>query len=114
MIHEDKKFNEIATGMDVHDVNGDRVGTVQSFRYGDASVEPDKPDLNVIQQLLEPLLNGSREFPEVIYDRMYREGFLRVQRGLLRSDVFVFAKEVESISGEDIHLNVDKDELLEG
>jgi len=114
MLNEKSALHEVKKGMDVYDRNGEQIGTVQAMHLGDANIDDTTPNIATIQKFLEPLLNGPHEFPEVIYNRMYREGFVRVQRGLLQSDAFVFANEIQNIEGQDVHLNVPKDEIMEG
>lgn len=114
MLTQTPELRHVTKGMEVYDINGNQLGTVQAMHFGDANIEDTTPNINMIQKFLEPLLNDPREFPEVIYNRMYREGFVRVQRGLLRSDLFVFANEIQRIEDQKVYLSIPEDEIMEG
>jgi len=105
-------LNQVSEGMDVYDASGDHMGKVVYIRFGEPVAEADMPDNVTIAEELTEALGGSVEIPTVVYGRLYREGFVRFDRGLLRHDGFVFPTQIAYVNDDGIHLNVDKDEVF--
>jgi hypothetical protein len=51
--------------------------------------------------------------PEVLRDRLLREGFIRIDtHGLFASDAFALPDQIESVSGDCVRLRLTRDELI--
>lgn len=105
-------LHEIYDEMSVYDNNGDHIGKVEFVRFGEGRTDGDIPDTITISELLEESLGGSDKLPTVYYPRLYKEGFVRVGRGLLRSDAIVLPSQIADIYEDEVHLTVSKDELV--
>jgi hypothetical protein len=55
---------------------------------------------------------GLDEVDEVIRNRMLREGYVKVDSGLLSRDVYVLADQIAAVSGERVELRVDEEDLI--
>jgi hypothetical protein len=103
-------FDLVHEGMKVLDSEEQPVGMVVVVRYGEGDVVPDFP---IVVDILKDALYGTREFQPDIYIRFYKEGFVRINRGALPPDLFVFPTQIREIHDDNIVLNVVKEDLLE-
>lgn len=114
------ELTHIKEGMKVLDVNGDKVGKVDSVRFGDENYEQpgvettkvnygDNEDtyIDIIAQVYDPI-----DIPEEIQARMYRHGFLSIDSGFLKKDRYVLLSDVARISEDEVYLSIAKDELF--
>ncbi|MCL4876737.1 MAG: hypothetical protein KJ064_08770 [Anaerolineae bacterium] len=85
-------LEHIHQGMTVYDANGYRIGTVKSVFLGG------RPDH-------DPTL------PKSLENRLRREGFIVVDRPMAR-DPYIFPDQIAMVSGEDITLQAEVDELF--
>lgn len=106
------QLNYITNGMDVFDVNGKRVGTVQHIYSGNDMVLTNNPDMQTVRAELQEALGGEKDFPTPVYSRLYRYGFLHVRRGLFLPDVFIVPQQIDDVEEASLYLNVPIDELL--
>lgn len=107
-------LSQIAEGMEVYDSDGHRIGTVEAFRLGEGTLKASRTNIVTIVEELAETMGKHKELPTAFYTRLYEEGFVRVRRGILRSDVLIFSKQIEDIQADAIYLNVEQGELLHG
>jgi hypothetical protein len=118
-------FERIREGMNVHDRNGDHIGKVEHVYFGSdagttqqhtagAASAPD-PSLrgnSFVDNIAEAIF-GDDDLPETLRARLINNGFLRIDSaGLFASDRYVMREQIASVSGDDVHLNVTRDELI--
>lgn len=118
-------FEGIETGMNVLTADGDRLGHVervyfgadagstQNYSVGAAEARnPDIRDNTLVDDVIQALV-GSDDLPETLRNRLINDGFIRVKgEGLFRSSQYVLREQIAHVSGDDVHLNVTKDELI--
>ena len=105
-------LNQVSEGMAVYDGSGNHLGKVEYIRFGEPVAEADLPDNITIAEELTEALGGNVEIPTVVYGRLYREGFVRFDRGLMRHDGFLFPGQIAYVNEDGVHLNVNADEVL--
>lgn len=103
-------LNQISEGMEVYDSDGARVGVVESVRLGEGKEKADSTDIVTIAEAVSEALNGRKDLLTILYIRLYEEGFIWVNRGLLRRDAIVFPHQIDDIGEESVYLKV---ELME-
>lgn len=118
-------FEAIRTGMNVIDSKNDRIGHVENMYFGadagttqphsaGAAGAPD-PSLRkdtFLDSVLEAFAGGD-DLPETMRNRLINDGFIQVQgEGLLASRRYALREHIASVTGDDVHLNVTKDELI--
>lgn len=127
----DSRLVNIHEGMDVYDAENKKIGEVETVFFGDVSQDearrgagpatPSDPELLGEEEPLIDFAFGGTLSPsgeenelEVIRDRLLREGFVKVDSsGLFGGDYYVTPDQVVSVSGDQVRLNVRKDELIE-
>ena len=63
--------------------------------------------------LISPRHSAAKTLPEVVRDRLLREGYIRIDTsGIFTADRVALPSQVDSASADELVLNVDKDELL--
>ena len=114
---------DIHIGMKVYDLSRKEIGKIDDFKFsenaGDPDVEPADIDGTDQRNRRDSILGavaeafGSEEIPEVLRDRLLREGYLRLDtKGLLAKDRFILPSQIASATGDEVTLNVDKDALI--
>lgn len=118
----DNALTYVREGMDVYDINHEKIGTVNHVRMGDEN--PNTPGTETATASSAPLQNESLvaevadalfdtdDFPQVLRSRMVRYGYLRIDTGLLRSDCYATADQVLSVTDGRVDLNITADEVL--
>lgn len=112
---------DIHIGMKVFDSRHHAVGKIDDFKFPenetDPAVEPaqidggDKRRETILTSVAEAF--GGEEIPEVLRDRLLVEGYIRLDTaGLFTSDRYVLPSQIASASGDEVVLNVEKDELI--
>lgn len=107
---------QVQTGMTVVDVNGDKVGKVESVRMGDAQAvtgegQGDPGGVNLVDVFAAGITGGS-EIPRQRQEQLLRMGFLKIDNsGILTGDSYVDADQVDHVAGDTVHLRVAKDDL---
>jgi hypothetical protein len=117
-------FELVHKGMNVYDRSGDHIGHVEQVYFGeDASTtqdysagaatasDPSVVGSNLVVDVAEAIF-GEDPLPETLRHRLLKEGFIQVNGSLFASDRYVLREQIASISGDDVHLNVTKDELI--
>ena len=114
---------DIHIGMTVYDSAHHAIGKVEDFKFSENEENPDvlPADIDATDRRnrRETILTsiaeafGAEELPETLRDRLLREGYIRLDtKGLLAKDRFILPSQIASSFGEEITLNVDKDELM--
>lgn len=119
-------FELIREGMQVEDAQGKRIGTVRRVyfgadagstdRYGTAATapEPSMRDKTIIDEAAEAIFGGD-DLPETFRNRLINNGFIQLDAdGLFASDRYVLKDQIASVTGDTVHLNSSKDELIKG
>ena len=105
-------FKTIEKGMPVlQESDKEKIGTVEYVKFGEGEGTVDLPEINTITQALAEVVDPKRNYPEEVYQRLYSEGFLVVDRGL-KSDIYVLSSQVLHVVDGEVHVNVDEDSLL--
>lgn len=109
----------VREGMSVVDVDGEKVGDVSLVHLGDpeaitlAGQEGADEDRDFLEDIAAVFGGGEEpKVPEAIRRRMIREGFIKIDGGLLRHDWYAMADQVAAVAGDTVRLNVDKDDLI--
>lgn len=114
---------DIHIGMTVYDSAHHAIGKVEDFKFSeneeDPDVQPADIDATDRRNRRETILTsiaeafGAEELPETLRDRLLREGYIRLDtKGMLARDRFILPSQIASSFGDEITLNVDKDELV--
>jgi hypothetical protein len=113
-----KQINLIKEGMDVYDAMGDKVGKVDVVHIGsdtnenewDAIIAPQQESGYTFPVVVGKIMRDTK-IPEPIRQRWLREGFMKVDAGLLRKDRYVHADQIDMVTERMVRLNVKKDDL---
>lgn len=116
-------LNDIHKGMRVEDVHGDEIGTVEWVHLSDENPNTVQAETATADPLnnerkssfVDLILDAFRtdEIPQVLHERMLREGFIRLDAdGLFAADRYVLAEQVASVAGDCVKLNVERDALI--
>jgi sporulation protein YlmC with PRC-barrel domain len=106
-----QQLNQIVEGMEVYDSDGARLGTVEAVRLGEGTLKASSTDIVTMAEAVTEALGGRKDLPTILYSRLYEEGFIRVNRGLLRRDAIVFPHQIDDVGEESIYLKVEQNEL---
>lgn len=118
-------LNQVHEEMRVCDSAGNEIGTVRQVFLGAAAGTPNElgagpatastpglRDETLVDQIAE--IFSDEPLPEVLRDRLLREGFIRIDtHGLFASDRFALPDQIESVSDDCVRLGLAKDELIE-
>lgn len=105
------RLNQISEGMEVYDSDGARIGVVESVRLGDGKEKADSTDIVTIAEAVSEHLNGRKDLVTFLYIRLYEEGFIRVNRGILRRDCVIFPSQIDDIGEESVYLKIEHMEV---
>ncbi|MCC6613635.1 MAG: hypothetical protein IT320_09165 [Anaerolineae bacterium] len=126
MYATDKQPQNLTTNvheeMEVFDLNGDKVGTVEFVRLSDELASTDYPETatpgaiddqndSFIEDIAEVFTDWPR-LPEEMRERLLRSGFVRIDRGLIKSDVVATPDQIANVTEDAVYLNVAEDALL--
>lgn len=111
---------QVREGMAVYDVNNHKVGSVNYVRFGDAGISDYAPDsasahLEAPDNMVEEMANawdGAERFPDELREQLSRHGFIRVKTGLLQRDRVVLPEQISSVTDSELHLSVNRDQLI--
>ena len=114
---------EIHKGMTVYDSMQRAIGKVDDFKFSenedDPNVMPADVDgtdrRNARETVLESIADafGKEDLPEVLRDRLLTEGYIRLDtKGLLAKDRFILPDQIASAVGDEVRLNVAKEDLI--
>lgn len=114
--------NEIYKGMKVFDRTQKHIGKVDDFRFSENEESPDlqpaeldatdrRRDDSLAENIAQAF--GADELPEVLRDRLLREGYIRLDTaGLFAADRYILPDQIASTTADAVILNVSKDELI--
>ena len=114
---------DIRIGMTVYDSAHHAIGKVEDFKFSENEDNPDVQPADIDgtdrrngrESILTAVAEafGAEEIPEALRDRLLREGYIRLDtKGLLAKDRFILPSQIASTVGDEIMLNVDKDQLV--
>jgi len=114
---------DIHIGMTVYDSGHKPIGTVEDFKFSEneeaPAVQPADIDANdrpirrdgVLDSIADAF--ADKEIPEPLRSRLLLEGYIRLDtKGILAKHRYVLPSQIASSSGDEIRLNVTKDELI--
>jgi hypothetical protein len=117
-MHDPSTLNAVQTGMKVVDSAGDEIGTVGDVSMGDpeaATTAGNEPRATGVVGQVAAAINpasGEPNVPEPLRSRLVREGYIKIDAGLLGSaDRYASSEQVERVDGDRVVLNVTKEEL---
>lgn len=120
----------ITEGMSVHDSDGDRIGKVRNVRMGgndpvDAgrqanesgvgTTDPDAGDYatTLIDDVATTFTSDDNDLPEEEREQLLNKGYIQIDSsGFFTADRFATADQIARIEGNDVHLNIDQDDLV--
>jgi hypothetical protein len=114
---------DIHVGMKVYDSRHNAIGTIDDLKFpenaADPDVEPAELDATDRAPRRETILGavaeafGSEEIPEPLRSRLLREGYIRLDTaGLFAADRYILPSQIATASGDEVMLNVEKDQLI--
>ncbi|MCL4251565.1 MAG: hypothetical protein KJ065_25670 [Anaerolineae bacterium] len=120
--HSANLTNYVREDMDVFDVNGDKIGEVDFVRLSDEDPSTEYPETvtpgsvddqasTFIEEIADVFTDWPR-LPEEMRERLLRSGFVRIDRGLLKSDVIAMPDQITSVTEDAVYLNAAEDKLL--
>ena len=118
-------LKSIREGMEVHDSQEHKIGTVREVYFGADSDEmkrhgagaatapnPDLRENTIIDDVARGIFDAD-DLPEEMRQRMINEGFFRLNPSdPLRGDRYVLPEQIAGVHGDHVHVNVPLDELL--
>jgi hypothetical protein len=116
---------QIKKGMTVFDRKHDTVGTVSFVQLSDEIPVAPGPETVTSQEIVESgevsLLIGVTEafagearMPKEVRQSLLREGFIRVDPGILRADRYMPSEQIDSVSTDGVLIGVEGSELIKG
>lgn len=118
-------LKSIHEGMEVHDSQEHKVGTVEEvyfgadsdemMRHGAGAATAPNPSLtndNIVTDVARAVFTGYDDLPEEMRQRLLNEGFLRISGPILRSDRYVMPDQIARVHEDHVHLTVAFDDLL--
>lgn len=118
-------FDQIHNGMDVFDQNGDRLGHIAHVFFGADADTPQAhsagaasaPNPSIWSSILDHVVDaifGNDDLPETLRNRLINDGFIQIEGDdLFAEDRYLLREQIASVSGDEVHLNVTRDELIE-
>ena len=113
----------IHRGMKVFVSHQQQIGKSDDLKFSETEDDPevtpaeidgtDRRDRRdtILQSIAEAF--GKEELPEVLRDRLLTEGYIRLDtKGLMAKDRFILPDQIASATGDEVMLNVDKDQLI--
>jgi hypothetical protein len=123
-VRNNEMLMQIHTGMKVYDRNEHEIGTIEYVQFTDedsdspgpetATETADKtsPDRNGFMETIARAIDGGDDLPEELRQKLLREGYIKIDTGILKSDVFALPNQVSSVSDENVYLEATRDELI--
>ncbi len=114
---------DIHIGMTVYDSAHHAIGKVEDFKFSENEENPDVIPADIDgtdrNDRRETILGaiaeafGNEDIPEPLKSRLLTEGYIRLDtKGLLAKDRFILPSQIATSFGDEITLNVDKDQLV--
>jgi sporulation protein YlmC with PRC-barrel domain len=105
-------LSQIVEGMDVYDSDGARVGMVVGVRLGEGDEKTKSVDIVTMADAVNETIGKRCDFPTVLFAKLYMDGFIHVNRGLLRRDAIVFPHQIDDIGEESVYLKIEASEVI--
>jgi hypothetical protein len=114
---------DIHIGMKVFDNENHHIGVVDDFKLSDEDPDREGPETAGVSDAVRPD-DGSvvravaevfdpNEIPDVLQERMLREGYVRLDAdGLFAADRYILPEQIAAARGDELVLNVKRDELV--
>jgi len=111
----------IHVGMRVVDSRNKTIGKIDDLRFPENAIDPDVEPAEIDgtdkPRTGETILGtsaeafGKEEIPEALHDRLLREGYIRLDTPLGK-DRYILPSQIASAAGDEVTLNVERDELI--
>lgn len=111
----------VEQGMRVFDREHHEIGKVEWVQFGDddpdtTEIEANGPsagrDDNTLVDVIAKAFTTDN-VPEELRDRLVHQGFVRIDaNGLFAADRYVMPEQIDSVSGDEVTLNVTKQQLI--
>lgn len=102
----------IHKGMDVVDTNRETVGKVDQVYFGSDTSEQSSGQGGLLENVVRSL-TGDDRIPEVLRQRLLREGYLRIDgAGLFTGHSYVLPEQIDIVASEKVGINVTREELI--
>jgi hypothetical protein len=72
----------------------------------------DPYDNSLVENLAEAFAGDNDDLPREMRRRLLRDGYIRVDTGILKADRFVTPDQISSVSDENVYLSVMSDDLI--
>jgi hypothetical protein len=105
-------LTDIRPGMDVYDLEGNKVGTVKYVKFPEGDIFDVYADDDTTMKDVVAGLNSAGNIPPEVRDRFLSEGFVKLNTGILRSGRYITADQIRSVSADRVTLRVLRDELM--
>ncbi|TCO42465.1 hypothetical protein EV646_11387 [Kribbella antiqua] len=116
----DDAITKVREDMRVVDQTGTELGRVELVKMGDADAvttagqQGEHPEGGLVGVLGRLIGGGEPDVPEPLAARLLRKGFVKVDsKGVLDRDIYVAADQIARVSGDDVHLNVSQQALID-
>jgi hypothetical protein len=118
----DDLLAQVREGMEVFDADGRQVGTVQDLYLGavggsSRSTEPATAGdggeaLDDLGDVLGAVDSREGDMPETVRNRLRREGYVRIDPGLLGGSRYALRGQVQAVRGDRVELNARMADLI--
>lgn len=119
MVVANNVLQSVKENMDVYDHEGKNIGTVEYVFFGDAGspVQSQSTEAAVSDHYLGEVASFARALTNngvliELRDRMIRDGFVKLDTGLLRSDRYILPNQISDVTPANVWLKVSRDDLL--
>lgn len=112
----------IHEGMKVFDASHNEIGRVDWVQFGNDNPSTEDAEARTTagmekrdDSLIDNIVDAFRvdDLPEVVRQRLLMQGFIRIDaEELFAADRYVLPEQIGSVSGDELMLTVDKDELM--
>ncbi len=124
-----KWLEMIREGMSVMDRDDNRVGTVKQVYLGSDTEDVSNPAYtradvapldteygrnDAVAGIIGESLVGARDIPDAVLNRLMNQGFVQIDRGLLRGDGFALAEQVVGVDDDGVRLSIAQGDLVTG
>ena len=114
---------DIHIGMNVFDSHHRHIGKIDDLKFPENAIDPDIEPATVDEtdkeDRRETLLGaiaeafGKEDIPEPLRSRLLVQGYIRLDAdGIFKASRYILPSQIASASGDEVELNVDKDELI--
>ena len=115
-------LRRIHEGMKVFDAKHNEIGRVDWVQFGNDDPSTHEAEASTPggmerrnDGLIDNIIDAFRvdDLPEVVRERLLMQGFVRIDAaGLFAADRYILPEQIGSVSGDELMLTVEKDELM--